>query len=234
MTVTRTRTHLAGFAAAILLAAAGCANTGPAPVSPLERQLAWLEGAWSNAAQFDAAPQALKRDPAPGHPYDWLDHQHAEFHRVDAPALGDHVIYLEWRAGGPDGPVSRQRIWVFHADEQGRAAGMDFYTLRDPGAYAGRGGEPGAFAELSEDDLTGYPEGCTLTPVDAGPDGFVLRVDAADCVITARSGREMGIRARIALSRDRLSYAEAGILEDGRYAFLVPGGEQLAYAFRPE
>jgi hypothetical protein len=227
-------TRLAAFLAPAALALAGCATAQPDPASPLEAQLAWLTGSWSNAAQYAAAPEALKREPAPGHPYDWLDLQYAEFHRVDAPGLGEHVIYLEWRSGAADGPISRQRLWVFHADEDGAPAGMDFYTMRDPGPYAGRGAEPGAFTDLNEADLVGYPDGCTLQPILPASRGILFQADPEDCTITARSGREMGIRADITLAPGRLSYSEAGILESGRYAFLVPGGEQLAYAFRPE
>ena len=229
--------RLAALAAPAVIGLSACALTPPAPTqaepASLERQLSWLTGDWSNAAQYAAAPDALKREPAPGNPYDWIDLQHAEFHRVDAPALGDHVIYLEWRSGGADGPISRQRLWVFHADEDGAAAGMDFYTLRDPEALAGQGGATGAFETVTEADLIGYPDGCTLAPINTPAESVIFRVDPADCRITARSGRQMGIEAEIGLSRDRLSYSEAGILEDGRYAFLVPGGEDLAYEFRP-
>jgi hypothetical protein len=224
---------LAALATGLMLA--GCATTPGAgsPPGALETRLSWLTGNWSNAAQYDAAPEALRREPAPGHPYDWLDAQYAEFHRIDAPMLGDHVIYLEWRAGDSAGPISRQRIWVFHAGENGEPAGMDFYTLRDAPPYAGRGDEPGAFQSLSQGDLVGYPDGCTLAASQPAPDTVAFRVDPDDCLITARSGRQMGIRAEIRLEPGAVTYSEAGILEGGRYAFLVPGGENLAYAFRP-
>ena len=42
----------------------------------------------------------------------------------------------------------------------------------------------------------------------------------------------MGIYAAIGLTAETITYSEAGILEDGDYAFLVPGG--MAYAFRRE
>lgn len=216
--------------AALFVSACALPQGAPAPVNP-----AWsvLEGAWSNQPQYDAAPDALKRDPAPGHPYDWLDLQYAEFFTVEAPQLGEAVVYLEWRAGAPDGPISRQRIWVFHDDAQGRPAGMDFYTFADPDPYAGRGAQAGAFTDLSLADMIGYPDGCTLRADLSAAEQVVFEADPNDCVITARSGRAMGIRARITLGPDRLAYSEAGVLGDGSYAFLVPGGERLAYQFTP-
>ncbi|MFW6412642.1 MAG: CpcT/CpeT family chromophore lyase [Oceanicaulis sp.] len=194
------------------------------------RLVADMAGLWSNQTQYDAAPDALKREPAAGAPYDWLDLQYAQFHPVRAPQIGDHVVYLEWRSGAADGPVSRQRLWAFRENAEGGLAGMDFYTFRDPAPFEGRGGEAGAFEQVSPEDLIAYPYGCTLTARVPAWDGHAFDVAPEDCVITARSGRRMGIRADVEIAPWRIGYSEAGLLEDGSYAFLVPGGD--AYEFR--
>lgn len=192
--------------------------------------VAMLEGAWSNADQYAFAPDDLKRPPAPGHPYDWLDLQHATFFEVAAPAVGEQVVYLEWRAGGPDGDISRQRLWALRESEDGGLAGLDFYTFEDPGPYAGRGATPGAFENLTPESLVGYPEGCTLEARRPAWRGYVLELSAQTCTINARTGRTMSLEAHIEIAPGHLTYREAGRLEDGRYAFLVPGGP--AYQFR--
>lgn len=232
------RTFIAVLA---LLGLAACATAPQAPpserqgeilYSPVERlprdgggdAVALLSGAWSNAEQYAFIPEDLKRPPAPGHPYEWIDLQYAQFHPVNAPHIGEHVVYLEWRADGPDGEISRQRIWAFREAPDGALSGMDFYTFADPGPYAGRGGEPDAFAGLTNDDLIGYPDGCTLTARVPDWAGHVLDVSPQDCVIAARSGRNMGIEAHIEIARHHLSYREAGHLQGGGYAFMVPGG----------
>ena len=77
-----------------------------APVAPdpaLDAVVASLVGDWDNRAQYDAAPAALKVPPTVEG--EWLDLQHARFFEVVAPALGSHVVYLEWRRGGPDGEI---------------------------------------------------------------------------------------------------------------------------------
>ncbi len=218
---------LISLAASGLIACATGAET-VMPQYPVDAVLSDLAGSWSNQAQYDAAPEDLKRPPAAAHPYDWLDLQYADFYRIEAPALGEHVVYLEWRRD--DGEISRQRIWVFHENEDGRPGGMDFFTFRDAAPYAGRGAEPGAFSELSADDLIGYPDGCALQPDRLGDAGLRFTVAPEDCRITTRSGREMGIFAAIDVTPDAIRYSEAGILPDGGYAFLVPGG--AAYEFR--
>ena len=229
------------LAASFALVLAACAtpageddHTG-ATAPDIDLVLDQLTGGFDNSAQYEAAPDALKRPPAPGHPYDWLDLQSADFFTVEAPQIGEHVVYLEWRSGGAGGEISRQRIWSFLADESGRATGMDFFTFRTPERFAGRGDEAGAFTALTSDDLIGYPEGCTLQARRPAGLGWVFEVNAEDCRITARSGRVMGIQARIDLitgpGERLITYAEAGVLEDGAYAFKVPGGP--AYRFAP-
>jgi hypothetical protein len=217
-------------------ALAACA-TAPLPVPEPERAestdaaalYAALTGDFDNLAQYDAAPDALKR--RPGLDVDWLDRQYARFLRIDAPAFGDVVFYLEWRSGGPGGPVSRQRIWRFRTDERGDLR-MDFYAFLDGKPWEGRGDEAGAFSALSLEALRGYGSDCALRFVPRRDGGWQGEITAEQCVIVAASGRSMGINARIEIEPDgTLLYSESGVLPDGRYAFEVPPTEP--YRFEP-
>lgn len=201
-----------------LLLLGGCASTGPVP-DPREALLEGMMGSWDNRAQFSAAPGTLKMPPSVEG--EWLDLQHASFSRVVAPALGDHVLYLEWRSGGAEGPVSRQRLWSFRIDSDG-AVRMDFHAFIDGKPYVGKGGEPETFESLGVEALRGYGPDCALRFVQT-PTGFVGTIGAQECTITAASGRRMGIDARVALTPDgTLEYQESGVLDDGRFAFRVP------------
>jgi hypothetical protein len=188
-----------------------------------------LIGAWDNQAQVDAADPVLLRPPAAGFPYGWIDRQHAQFRKVTVPGIAAqdaHAIFLEWRSGGPDGPISRQRLWLFRARRDGSLE-MDFFAFRAPETLAGASGEAERFAALGPEDLIGYGTECTL-PVTVTPTGW--RADIPDtCRIRAQSGRVMTLSASIRLEGDQLFYEEAGLLEDGAYAFRVPGG--LPYRF---
>jgi hypothetical protein len=211
----------------VLLAACGLASVlapaaapvGPAPDADLEAVIDGLVGDWGNRAQYEAAPAALKVPPTVEG--EWLDLQHARFFQVAAPALGSHVVYLEWRRGGPDGEISRQRLWSFRRDAAGRMV-MDFFAFRDGAPYAGRGDVPRAFEAITPEQLRAYPPGCELDFAPRG-EGFFGAVAPERCSIVAASGRRMGILAEIDLSAaGRLGYREYGRLEDGRYAFRVP------------
>ena len=206
--------------ASLAVGLTACAT--PQPIGP------GLDGDWSNAAQFEAASEDLKRPPAPGHPYDWIDEQYARFIPVSAPALGEMAVYLEWRAGGAQGEISRQRLWVFRSGEDNQVL-MDFYTFRNAEPYAGLTADDGTFAALTAEDLIGYGEACAL-PVTDTETGWRAAIPDT-CVIVARSGRTMTLSAEIAVSDALFTYSEAGVLEGGDIAFKVPGGPP--YRFTP-
>lgn len=211
------------------LGLAACASA-PAPRdgSPADALADALAGQWSNAAQYAAAPAALKVPASVDR--DWMDLQHAAFHRVDAPLLGDTVLYLEWRTGAADGPVSRQRIWRFTTATDGSVQ-MAFHAFVDAAPYAGRGDTAGAFTALDLAALRVYPEPCALRFVRDGS-SWQGAVSAAQCRITAASGRQMGINAQVELRADgSVLYQESGELADGRFAFRVPPTEP--YRFVP-
>lgn len=183
-------------------------------------------GRFDTQRQFEAAPAELKREPAAGHPYDWLDRQHAVFRWVDAPRLGEHVMLLEWRRGGPEGPISRQRLWVFV--QRDGAWRMDFYTLPD------QGGPPRSrldedFRELRAEQLVGYGRECSLA-MTLGATAVTFDIPPT-CSIVARSGRRMQLAASVRFERDRILYREQGVLEGGAIAFLVPGQRGVDYEF---
>ena len=179
-----------------------------------------LAGSWHNAPQYDAAPATLKV--APTAAGDWLDLQHAAFKRIDAPAIGPQVLYLEWRSGGAGGAVSRQRIWSFRTDAQG-AVRMDFYAFVDGKPWVGRAEEVGAFSVLSPTQLRGYGDAGALRFVATDERSSRGAITSDQCSLVAASGRRMGIDAVVELQADgSLRYQESGRLDDGRSAFWVP------------
>jgi hypothetical protein len=152
----------------------------------------------------------------------------ATFTRIDAPALGTHVLYLAWRSNGPDGPISRQRLGSFRHDPTDGLR-MAFHAFINGQPYAGRGGEPGALATVTKDALRGYGPACALR-FELQPNGFTDAISAQECTITAASGRYMGINARVTLTADgTLEYQESGRLDDGRFAFRVPPAEPCRF-----
>ena len=218
--IRRSASSIAAFAAG-----AACHAVAASPAGPAD-----LAGRFDNADQVDALPAEVSREPRPGEP--WLDRQFARFVPFPAGQLGEHVYYLEWRAGGPEGRISRQRVWAFGPTREG-VTPMRFYTLERGEDWAAAAGDLAALAALSATTLLPYPDGCEVLFATTGDGRFEGEIPPGACSIVARqSGRRMEIRARIALDGDRLEYDEAGILEDGRAAFRVPEGHRYEFLRR--
>jgi hypothetical protein len=199
----------------------GCSSTTVLSVvdDPRDQLIMTLAGHWHNRLQYDAVPATLKV--APSVSGEWLDVQHATFTKIDAPLIGTHVLYLEWRNNNAAGAISRQRIWSFRLDDAGQVR-MDFYAFIDGAPWAGKGAESGAFRELNVMQLRGYGAQCGLK-FSLAANVFDGNITADECSLTAASGRRMGIDARVAMLADgTLTYQESGKLADGRYAFRVP------------
>ena len=213
------------IAALLLLTACATAPAG----DDLTAYPAALVGAYDNAAQFAQAPDDLKRPPVAHDGDEWIDLQTATFSLVSAPALGPHVIYLEWK--GAHGVISRQRLWSFRRD--GPGVRMDFFSLREPARFAGQAANAQGFATLTAADVIGYGAACGLIVTANGAGAWNAQIDAEDCRITAQDGREMGFEARVTVMPTGLLYQEAARLPDGGYALRVPGGQPYDFRRRP-
>jgi hypothetical protein len=207
----------------LALMLASCAPGHAKPEMEVLARPPWvlLPGIYSNAEQRDLVPETLSRVPVAGNTDPWLDTQVARFYMINAPRLGGEAIYLEWSAGEDAGPISRQRIWVFRPGPDGNTV-MDFYTLKSPELFAGKGEEPGAFETIGPSDLIGYGDSCALTQETPQAETYVFRIPTT-CVITSRSGRRMSLEAQVVITPDGVDYREAGRLEGGGTAFQVPG-----------
>lgn len=160
-----------------------------------------------------------------------LDLYYATHTRVDAPALGEHAIYVEWRAGADDGPVSRQRLWVFREGEERWSAGFDVFKFRDPEAFAGRADEEGAFASLTGEDLIGYPEACVVADGSPAHGGYYFTIASNDCIVTAESGVEIRLRASLHGHHHFFTYREWASTLEGQIVFEFPEAPH-PYSFR--
>ena len=187
-----------------------------------------IEGVYSNEAQIGALPDGISVEPAIGG--DWIDFQYAVFSQVDMAVIEGEALYLQWHSGGASGPISRQRIWTFADGTEPGTVEMRFFTIDEDKLEVVRDShlEPGRVVDLSESDLIAYPLGCEVI-WRATDTGFAGAIEGDCSIVAQRSGRSMKIEAEITISGDALTYREAGVLDDGSYAFLVPGAD--AYVF---
>ena len=219
----------------LLVAASGrSAAAGDRPRSApsldveLATLLAWVTGEFDNRRQVErgedglpaAAPAPLR---APGLLF-------PVFARVDAPALGRHVIYLQWPEGAPDGPLQRQRLWSFEVDAARNAVLMDFFTLRDPARWRDSHLRPDtALLGITREDVVPYPAACRL-PFRRDGDAFIGEIPQGACRIVSQQTRtDMTIGARVVVTRDGLGYEESGVRPDGSVVFRVPAAGRYEF-----
>lgn len=208
-------------AAAVLIFGASEASAQTTLDAELSVLLSWIVGEFDNRQQIAKGENALLETmPDAARAPDLL---FPVFAQVQAPALGRHVIYLQWPMGSPEGRLQRQRIWTFEIDEQRNAVMMDFFTLREPDRWRDAHLKPEtALCDITREDVIPYPPACRL-PFRRHADAFIGEIPRGDCrIISQQTRTDMTINAKIVIARDQVWYAESGVRQDGSIVFKVP------------
>lgn len=202
------------------LAINGCATPEAARTDPAATLQNQLVGQYNNAAQMQTLPASVSRVPA--RTGEWLDAQYAKFVAFENPKFGPHPVFFEWRSPGPEGAVTRRRIWAFQT--VGGSVQMEFYSFKDEAMFEDASRWPTTLAALDPADLVRYPAGCTV-PFERSADGkWAGLLDPTTCKILAqRSGKELSLGATIEITQNTIHYREQGRYADGTTAFVVPG-----------
>ena len=182
--------------------------------------LNWVQGSFSNARQTREGTNALADKPATADAAP--DLLFPIFKKIDVPALGAHVVYLQWPMGSPEGKLQRQRIWVFADDPARNAIMMKFYTLKEPQKWLNAHLEPGKVRAMTAADVIPYPPACDL-PFRRHGDVFLGEIPRGDCKIVSQETKtSMTINGRIIVSKNQVWYNESGTRDNGAVVFQVP------------
>lgn len=112
----------------------------------------------------------------------------AVFKRVQLPAFGSRVFFMEIREGGPTGRVLRQRLIEVADDPQRSHNYMKNYVILDFDRFARADLHPDKLAKLTRDDLPLFGRGCQNNIIGEGP-GFEVGSDKASCVFSYPDGK---------------------------------------------
>ena len=153
--------------------------------------------------------------------------------RVNAPALGKHVVYLQVNRGR-DRALYRQRILTLAPDDDGETIVETAWTLSAPGQFEDARADDPAFVDLSFEDLgAAMAVGCEQR-WRRQDDSWSGSVDPSTCrIVSKRTGKPRRIQSETRLWPDRLHLVERGFDDSGeRQLFGTPPGEFLE--LRPE
>ncbi|MDX2222501.1 MAG: CpcT/CpeT family chromophore lyase [Rhodospirillaceae bacterium] len=107
------------------------------------------------------------------------------FKRVDLPAFGKHVTYVEQYQGEPPTSLFRQRIYAHRADAATGEIVTDIYSFRGDEAeiVVGADNDPSKLAGFTPATMDKIPDACAIRWQVHG-DGFVGVQDPAQCRYT--------------------------------------------------
>jgi len=143
--------------------------------------------------------------------------------RFNAENFGEWPIYAEYRMGGKDQPVSRQRVYAFgwqfvrNNFEDRVPIGMA-YDFPDGQPYIGAAEDPSKLDGLLMSDLSQFPIDCMLYGSKEG-DTYILKTKDDLCRV---DNPEHGVRQvdlRMTFSPDGMTIDEVGYDLDGNRLF---------------
>lgn len=200
---------------AVLLA---CAAAGSAAQEDdLDLLLRWMVGDFDNRAQFEAQAG------------DAISHLGLQRRLVDAPALGEHVIYAQTNRRADPTDIYRQLLIVFDRDAAGRILARNL-RFADPNANRDILSNPKRFSTLTAADVQpALPPGCDPSWERLGGE-FVGRVSRQNCVMTSRrDGGPRRIQSTEFVRTDAILNEESGYREDGSMIFGLEKGLYYRY-----
>jgi len=185
---------------------------GLAPAADIENLMRQLEGS------YRVNPAATADGSTP-----WLT---SHFATVDAPALGDHVVYWQLNLGAEE-TLYRQRVLVFSRDDNNRIT-QSSLSLVNPAAFADGHRRPELFAALRpEDTLEELPAGClhVWNRTESGGGWRGVMAPESCRFWSERKQAWTLIGSEIVASNDALLYVERGFSDDNEKLFGPPEGQ---------
>ncbi len=206
---------LAGLVLIAVAPLAGATNTRAELEGVLEDLMAWLPGEYSSRPQVEL--ETLLGAPPDGKHYDW----YRIFARIDAPQLGEHVIYGELHVGSKDEPVvpGTQVVYLISIDEAHGAVNVNGRRIKNPEAYGSLHLDPTRAKTVEVDpnyggncDFRWRRHGDQLVGRLAQPDEAAID---GDCVMTSKvSGVTMRWDAEWVLTPEELWIYDNGYVRE--------------------
>lgn len=109
----------------------------------------WIPGAYDSAPQI--AYERLSGLPQDGE----HERQYRIFARIDAPHLGEYVFYSQTRAGGIDGPIIQQVVFLTEIDEKNQGMKFNGRRIKDAENYIDAEKHPEKWATIGPDPKFG-------------------------------------------------------------------------------
>lgn len=173
----------------------------------------WFEGRYDNMEQvyFD---RVLKVGDDEQH-----ERIHSIFKRAVVPSVGDTVFYVEQYSDNDPEKVYRQRLYSFSPDQERGAIALKIFSFKDASAVRGAHNDLGKLADVSLEDVSAMPDGCTVYWKKQA-NQFVGFMERGACQIESkRSGKTLVIEDDLVLTEDEIWIQDRATDADGNHVF---------------
>lgn len=132
---------------AVLLPSAHATNSRPELESVMDMLIKWLPGEFSSKPQLELERQYGA--PPDGEHYDW----YRIFARINAPHIGEHVIYGQLHIGDKNQPIvpGTQVLYIISIDEEHMAVSVSGRRIANPEQFAFAHEHPELWATMAID-----------------------------------------------------------------------------------
>lgn len=194
----------------LLLFALSVVAQNPSKEMPL--MMKWFEGRFDNYAQTFEEKESKAEFPH--------ERIHSIFARVNLPAIGENVFYVQQFMDGDETKIYRQRLYVFTPNKKEKAIELKIYTFPDEKAVLN--------AHLDQTKLNGLtldkmdsPKGCEVFwRLNKSGDKFEGSMKKDACrVVSKRSGKTLIITDDLFLTKDEIWINDQAKDEQGNYVF---------------
>lgn len=148
---------------------------------------------------------------------------HSIFKRVDLPAFGEHVFYVEQYLDGDPAKIYRQRLYSFSLDDAEQAVKLVIHIPSDVKSLVGAHRDPSKLAGLTPAG-TRAPPGCEVYWRRRG-DAFIGAMKPGACRIESqRSGKTIVVSDDLYLDEDEIWIHDRAVDEQGGHVYSNKAG----------
>ena len=154
--------------------ASGCVATPPVETpgaatsdmdvkAHLDQIMQWWPGDYNNDRQIarlksEGKPVWMADDQGKGGHIEVTSH----YRKIDLPAFGEHVLYVEETKHNNPEDMFRQRIYSLHIDEASNQLRVVLWNFKDRKKYVGAWRDLSRLKALTPDDMTSFGANCDL------------------------------------------------------------------------
>jgi hypothetical protein len=204
------RTITLGVCSALLLLVGGCA-TGTASTNDIATIMQWWNGDYDNDAQIKglmAADKPVWRADGSGEGGHIAVTSH--YRRINLPAFGDNVIYVEETKHNDPDNLFRQRIYTLSQPDSDGPVRVKLWYFKDKEGYIGAWKNLSMLDKLTPEQMSPLPDNCDLLVTRVGRKYHMPMTDGA-CVFGTRSFNYQVLLGRDSFwFRDKIVDVESG------------------------